>query len=112
MRRARLTLKYDTSTIIVIRKGVDDMKDPTRDEMLEALANYPGIDEADVFDIEQAVYWFCADCHGDQWTNTYRALCASPYTPGAIERAPKPDSLAGMMYWFLHDTYATVGGAA
>jgi hypothetical protein len=57
------------------------LSDPTRDEMLTALAG-AGADE---FDIEAAIYWFAADWHGGQWSNLYSALSTSPYRPGLSE---------------------------
>jgi len=57
------------------------LSDPTRDEMLTALAQ----SSADEFDIEAAIYWFASDWHGGQSSNLYSALSTSPYRPGWSE---------------------------
>ena len=58
------------------------LTDPTRDEMLTALAG------ADEFEVEAAIYWFAADWHGGQSSNLYSALSTSRYRPGmAVEFA-------------------------
>jgi hypothetical protein len=63
--------------------------DPTRDEMLELLNGLAFADEFDDFAREEAIYWFARDYHGGQWTNLYRALCASPFHPGPIGTGPE-----------------------
>ena len=62
------------------------LSDPTRDEMLTALAQ----SRADEFDIEAAIYWFANDWHGGQWSNLYSALSTSPYRP-ALSESGCPD---------------------
>jgi hypothetical protein len=62
-------------------KAKPTLSDPTRDEMLSALAQ----SSADEFDIEAAIYWFASDWHSGQWSNLYSALCTSPYKPGLSE---------------------------
>ncbi len=42
----------------------------------------------DGFDTAQAVYWVGADYHAGQMCPLYRAMCATKYRPGAIERGP------------------------
>ena len=78
--------------------------DPTREDMLAYLRDcYPG----EVFDIEEAVYWFAHDWHGDQSSNLYAALCASPYTPSPIASYIASDSFAGLLYDELEYRYTT-----
>lgn len=75
--------------------------DPTREEMLAFLAdNIDGkLDELfDEFDREEAMYWFANDWHSGQWSNLYKALCASPYSPGACANGPQGETGA-----FLYD---------
>lgn len=60
------------------------MGDPTRGEMLSALAGH-----GDEFEIEEAIYWVASDYHGGQSSNLYAALCASPYKPGACSQGPE-----------------------
>lgn len=62
------------------------MIDPTRDEMLAAIAAA----ELDMepIDREAAIYWFASHWHGGQWSNLYRALSGSEYRPGLREHGP------------------------
>ena len=63
------------------------LSDPTRDEMLTALAG------ADEFDIEAAIYWFANDWHGGQWSNLCSALSTSPYRPALSESGCPEEAL-------------------
>lgn len=70
-----------------------NMKDPTRAEMLTFLEkNFPDPDYG-TFDREEAIYWFCDDWHAGKWSNTYSALCNSPYKPGPITTGPETHEL-------------------
>lgn len=70
--------------------------DPTRAQMRKYLIGiWPAItcgerfnrrSDEQIFDLETAIYYFARDYYGGQWTNLYRALCASAYRPGASER--------------------------
>lgn len=68
------------------------LQDPTRDELVAALARMPFADEFDEFDREEAIYWFAANYHGGQASNLYRALCNSPYSPGPLTYGPDESS--------------------
>ena len=48
----------------------------------------------------QALYWYFADNHDGQWTDTYQALCeiGEIYSPGACENGPEKDSMAESIY--------------
>jgi hypothetical protein len=63
------------------------LTDPTRDEMLTALAG------ADEFEVEAAIYWFAADWHGGQSSNLYSALSTSRYRPGTLESCCPDEAL-------------------
>ena len=78
-------------------------KDPTRDDMLAALAEFDP--HAEEFDVEAAIYWLASDYHGGQWSNLYRALCASPFRPSCLhhEVADEGDG-ADYLYRHLRDT--------
>ena len=39
--------------------------------------------KVDSFPIAEAVWHFCADWHGGQFSDLYRAMCASEFSPGA-----------------------------
>lgn len=83
--------------------------DPTRAEMLKALVKAfraPRWDRADwKFDIEAAMYWFCSNWHGGQWSNLYSALSTSPYRPGPLCRGPEPYTAQVDMYHHLVETF-------
>ena len=53
---------------------------------------------ADRFAVACALYWYCADYHGGQWSEEYRILSGLEYRPGAIERGPEVDSVDAMIY--------------
>ena len=71
--------------------------DPTRADMLSFLGSITD-ETLDDVDIECAIWWFCADNHGGQWSNLYAALCASPYQPGPCERGPE-----GLSAWLYEE---------
>lgn len=39
----------------------------------------------DKFSIAQALYWYCADYHGGQWSKEYAVMCQLGYHPGRTE---------------------------
>lgn len=54
--------------------------DPTRDEMFAFLnKEFP---DSDIWDIEEAIWWFACAYHSGQHSNLYAALSQSPYVPG------------------------------
>lgn len=73
------------------------MRDATRDEMLDVIKSNNTINEDDVFDMEEAIYWFANDYHGGQGSDLYSALCASPFRPGAASNL-EPGSMAERYY--------------
>lgn len=87
------------------------MLDPQRYTMLESLrATFAGSIDPDEngldFDTESAVYWFASDYHNGQWSNLYRALCSSPYTPSRLARGIESESeLSQEMYAFLVEKF-------
>lgn len=81
--------------------GLTMTHDPTIQEMREHLDTT--FSDLDTFDREAAIYWFAADYHGGQWSNLYRALSASQYKPGALER-DCPET-AFDAYQFLTDEF-------
>ena len=64
------------------------MYDPTREEMLDVLQDDISAYGADDFDVECAIYWFCAHYHGGQTSNLYEVMSDSDYFPGAMENGP------------------------
>ena len=87
------------------------LPDPTREDMLAAVQPFDSY--ADEFDVEAAIYWLASDYHGGQWSNLYRALCASPYRPGPLvrEAADEGDSAADC-YNHLRDAVLGAKGGA
>jgi hypothetical protein len=83
-------------------KAKPTVSDPTRDEMLTALAQ----SGADEFDIEAAIYWFSTDWHGGQWSNLYSALSTSPYKPGLSEHCCPDEAMD--CYYTLMSSFAPI----
>jgi hypothetical protein len=81
--------------------------DPTIDEMRETLTDL--VPYADEFTTEAAIYWFASDYHSGQGSDLYKALCASPYTPGALEAECPED--AQEAYECLEETFSPLGDA-
>jgi hypothetical protein len=54
--------------------------------------------DCDPFDIEEAVYWWCADHHSGQWSPEYAILSQSEFRPSPLSNGPAPDSAAKMLY--------------
>jgi hypothetical protein len=67
------------------------MSDPTREEMLEFLANKRGAEKFSEFDRdreEEAIYWYAHDCHHGQGSNLFSALAWCRFHPGPIPVGP------------------------
>lgn len=61
--------------------------DPTASEMREFL--HGQFDDLNIFDREEAIYWFAYAWHGGQGSNLYSALSTSDYSPGPICCGPE-----------------------
>ncbi len=79
--------------------------DPTREDMLAAIASEYSRDERDDWDTESAIYWFASDWHSGQWSNLYSALSTSQYHPGPLETGLDEDSMAQLCYDTLLETF-------
>jgi hypothetical protein len=84
------------------------MSDPTLTEMQAVLGAYGDAMEADDFDRAQAIYWFCVDWHGGQWSNLYSAMCQLGYTPSMCESGCEEGSMAAELYDVLERQYCDV----
>jgi hypothetical protein len=62
--------------------------DPTVDEMREARAGQNQGEDFDPMDVAQAIWWFAADWHGDQWGSLFSAMSQCGYEPGPLELGP------------------------
>jgi hypothetical protein len=58
------------------------------------------------FEVEEALYWWCADHHSGQWSEEYSILSSSPFRPGPLSNGPEPDSYAAMIYDAMCDESA------
>ena len=80
------------------------MTDPTRFDLLRSGAAYLrdwGLEkDSRLFIIEEAAYWFATWNHGGQWSNLYRALCASPFTPSPLANGPSDQIAAELVKHF------------
>ncbi len=86
---------------------ITNMLDPTHDEMMAVLEEYPYFNESDAFDWERAIYWFASDWHSGQLSNLYSVLSTSKYKPGALENCIDPASEAHELYVELEEAFAT-----
>lgn len=86
------------------------MKDPTREEMLEAAKLFSGEDGFEI-DFAIAVYWFSNDWHGGQWSNLYSVLSISEYRPGRMETGigHEGNEAAEMIYNHLFEAFKEDG---
>ena len=66
--------------------------DPTREEILGYLeeCGYQ-LDEDNLLDIEEAIYWFCATHHSGQWSNLYSIVSTSKYRPSPLHNGPSTE---------------------
>ena len=58
--------------------------------------------EATKFDIMEALYRFCSDYHEGQFSDKYRIMCETQFSPGPLSRGP--EEVAGLIYSDLLDT--------
>lgn len=77
---------------------LENIQDPTKEEMLSYLQKMYGREEGFKDDAEVAIYWFANFYHGGQSSNLYSALSTSRFRPGPIARGPEKDSSEKMMY--------------
>lgn len=91
-------------------KQLPNRQDPTHEEMNDFLiAQFPpdcGEDGFDGSPYAAAIYWFCADYHGGQFTNMYSVLSTSKYRPGILEKGlPSLSPVEEDMYYDLVNEY-------
>lgn len=53
--------------------------------------------DAEEFEIEEALYWWCNDHHSGQWSEEYGLLSTSMFRPGRLANGPD-DEIAKMLY--------------
>ena len=77
---------------------LENLQDPTKDEMFNYLHSLYGNEEGFRDDAEVAIYWFANFYHGGQSSNLYSVLSTSRFNPGPISKGPEPHSAEKMMY--------------
>lgn len=83
--------------------------DPTREEMLDALADTWNLssDEEGEDNAVIAMRWFANDYHGGQDSNLYSVLSTSPYNPGPCVSGPDEEGdMVVAMYDDLEQRFA------
>ena len=58
------------------------MKDPTREEIIAAIPSCYKSEDGFEIEVEVALYWFATHYHNGQWSNLYKVLSSSQYSPG------------------------------
>ena len=82
------------------------MQDPTREEMLDALADTITLfGDGAANEAEIAIYWFANDWHSGQTSNLYSVLSTSSYIPGPIATLEDEGDVVGMLYRELESTF-------
>ena len=80
------------------------MTDPTRFDLLRSGSTYLRDWRLDKdsrwLAIEEAAYWFASWNHGGQWSNLYRALCASQFRPPRLASGPSCEIAAELVKHF------------
>src|ERR1035437_2053738 len=84
---------------------MENISDPTKEEMLQFLQQQFGREEVFEGDAEAAMYWFANFNHGGQFSNLYSVLSSSEYTPGRIANGPEKNSSEEMMYQSLESRF-------
>lgn len=77
---------------------LENIQDPTKEEMLNYLQQSYGREEGFKDDAEVAMYWFSNFFHGGQSSNLYSVLSTSRFSPGPLSRGPEPQTSEEMMY--------------
>jgi hypothetical protein len=77
---------------------VTNMRDPTREEMIDAInEECAGLDLGE-FDIEAGIYWFATAWHGGQGSNLYSVLCNSEFCPGPMATMDNMDDMTQIVF--------------
>lgn len=76
----------------------NNIKDPSKEEMITFLKKSYGSEPEFLDTAEIAMYWFANHYHGGQWSNLYSVLSTSRFRPGPIARGPEKGSAEEMMY--------------
>ncbi len=99
-------LKLFLKKIVTEAKLLENIQDPSKDEMFNYLRQMYGNEEGFRDDAEVAIYWFANFYHGGQSSNLYSALSTSRFSPGQMAKGPEPRSSEEMMYEDLVLKYA------
>ena len=99
-------LKLFLKKIVTEARLLENIQDPTKDEMFNYLHQMYGNEEGFRDNAEVAIYWFANFYHGGQSSHLYSALSTSRFHPGPIAKGPEPHSSEEMMYEDLILKYA------
>lgn len=77
---------------------IENIQDPSKEEMLEFLRSQYGKEDGFEDDAEIAMYWFANFHHGGQNSNLYSVLSTSRFNPGRSSNGPQKESIEEMMY--------------
>lgn len=88
-------------------------RDPNKEELVRFCENYRDSldtmsDDEWEFSLESALYYFASMNHGGQWSNLYKVLCNSHYSPGRMENFEKwsENDFAGFyLYEVMNSSY-------
>lgn len=97
-------IKLNENSTLVKKLNENNATDPTKDEMLSFLKGQFQND-FDIFDAEEAIYWFGYSYHGGQSSNLYSALSTSQYKPSPLMNDIPNDGISKMMYDALVDKF-------
>ena len=91
-------LKLFLKKIVTEARLLENVQDPTKDEMFNYLHQMYGNEEGFRDNAEVAVYWFANFYHGGQSSHLYSVLSTSRFHPGPMAKGPEPQSMEEMMY--------------
>ncbi len=91
-------LKLFLKKIVTEARLLENVQDPTKDEMFNYLHQMYGNEESFRDDAEVAIYWFANFYHGGQSSHLYSVLSTSRFHPGPMAKGPEPRSSEEMMY--------------
>lgn len=81
--------------------------DPTKEEILEFLADYCRLGDIEEGECKIAAYWFAQRYHHGQSSNLYRVLCNSSYQPGPMGDLIKEGPVVQLLFCELEEEYVT-----
>jgi len=87
--------------------GKSANNDPTKQEMLNVLADTMNTNDGFNDDAEEAMFWFSYNYNGGQSSNLYKVLSSSSFKPGRFQSKPDEHSIVLYMYNELVSQFGT-----